>query len=137
MESLNKVMIIGNMTRIPEIKTTPNGVKIAMFSVATNRSWKDANGEKKSEVEFHNIVAWDKLAELIEKFGEKGQRVYVEGYLKTRTWDDEAGKKNYRTEVIALSWMMTGSRPGSSVPVPEAPEGIVKQPAPADGEVIF
>lgn len=98
--SLNKVQIIGNMTADAEIRETPNGQKVATFSVATNRVWKDANGMKQEEVEYHNIVAWRWLADIIEQYTSKGKKVYVEGYLKTRSWDDASGQKRWKTEIV-------------------------------------
>lgn len=102
MNSLNKVQLIGNMTRDPELKQTPNGTAVVSFSIATNRVWKDQNGEKQEQVEFHNIVAWARLAEIISEYCHKGKKVYVEGYLQTRNWEDkDTGKKMYRTEINA------------------------------------
>ena len=101
--SLNKVMIIGRVGRDPEMKFTPGGEAVADFSVATSRSWLDQSTNKRREVtEWHNIVAWRRLAETCKEFLTKGRLVYIEGRLETRSWDDrETGKKMYRTEVIA------------------------------------
>ncbi|PID84098.1 single-stranded DNA-binding protein [Candidatus Gracilibacteria bacterium] len=98
--SLNKVQIIGNLTADPEVRETPNGQKVATFSVATNRKWKDSNGEFQEDVEFHNCVAWRWNADLAEQYMHKGKKVYVEGYLKTRNWEDTAGVKRYKTEIV-------------------------------------
>ena len=100
MNSLNKVQLIGNVTRDPEVKTTPNGQKVATFAIATNRKWKDAAGVVQDEAEYHNIVLWRNIAELAEQYVTKGKKLYVSGYLKTRTWDNEAGVKMYRTEIV-------------------------------------
>ncbi len=100
MRTVNKVIIIWNITRDPVIKTTENGKKIALFNVATNRYYKDANGENKSEAEFHNCVAWGNLAERIEKYLTKGKLVYIEGRLKTRVIEKEEGDKIYKTEIV-------------------------------------
>lgn len=106
--NLNKIQIIGNVTKDPEIKALPSGIKVCSFSVATNRTWKDKNGAKSEEVEFHNVVAFGKQAELIESYVKKGSQLYVEGRLKTRTWETD-GKKNYRTEII-MENMQFGAR---------------------------
>lgn len=106
---LNKVQLIGRLTRDPEVKTTPSGQNVATFSVATSRSWKDQqSGEKKSVTEFHNIVAWRKLADIVGQYMKKGKQVYIEGYLQTRSWDDPTGGKKYRTEIVADNMIMLG-----------------------------
>ena len=97
-------MILGNLTRDPELKSLPSGIKIASFSLATNRTWKDANGAKKDASEFHNIVAFGKQAELIAQYARKGSSLYVEGRIQTRSWDATDGTKKYRTEVILESF---------------------------------
>ena len=98
---LNKVYIIGNLTRDPEIKALPSGTKVCSFSVATNRSYKDKDGERKDTSEFHNIVAFAKLGELSAQYLKKGQQALVEGRIQTRSWDAPNGEKKYRTEIIA------------------------------------
>ena len=98
--SLNKVQLIGNMTADAEIKQTPSGVSVATFSLATNKKWKTEDGKMEESVEFHSCVAWRWLAEIMEKFTEKGKKLYVEGELKTRSWEKD-GVKFYKTEVIA------------------------------------
>ncbi|NTV30834.1 single-stranded DNA-binding protein [candidate division WWE3 bacterium] len=113
--SLNKVMLIGNLTRDPELRYTASGTAVVSFSVATNRSYTPTNAsEAVEDVEFHNIVAWAKLAELCDKLLSKGKKVYIEGRLQTRDWTDEqSGKKMYRTEIIAEEMMIlsgTGTR---------------------------
>lgn len=101
MRSVNKVILIGNVTRDPELKNTPNGQAIATFGVATNREWTTSEKERKSLAEFHSVVVWGKLAELCSDAIKKGRLVYVEGYLKTRSWDNESGTKSFRTEIVA------------------------------------
>ncbi len=101
MNSLNKVQIIWNLTAEPEVRETPNGQKVATFSIATNRTWKDQSGVKQEEVEYHNMVAWRFLADIAEQYMHKGKKVYVEWYLKTRSWDDASGVKRWKTEIIA------------------------------------
>ncbi len=96
---INKVTLLGNLTKDPELKALPSGIKVASFSLATNRSWKDQSGKKTDAVEYHNIVAFGKPAELIAQYMKKGGSLYVEGRLQTRSWDSEQGKK-YRTEIL-------------------------------------
>ena len=108
--SLNKVMIIGNLTRDPELRQTGSGTAVCSFGVATNRTWKDASGEKQEQAEFHNVVAWARLAEIITQYLKKGNRIYVEGRLQTRDWEGQDGVKRYRTEIIAENMVMLGGR---------------------------
>jgi len=98
---LNKAYIIGNLTRDPELKALPSGIKVCSFSVATNRSFKDKDGQRKDAVDFHNIVAFGKLGELSAQYLKKGQQALVEGRIQTRSWDAPNGEKKYRTEIIA------------------------------------
>ena len=97
--NLNKVLLIGNLTRDPEMRYTPQGNAVASFVVATNREWV-TQGEKKQSVDFHNVVAWNKLAEICGQLLKKGVKVYVEGRLQTRDWVGEDGKKRYQTEIV-------------------------------------
>jgi len=97
---LNKVFIVGNLTRDPELKALPSGAHVASFGIATNRVWKDQNGEKKEAAEFHNIVVFGRQAETSAQYLKKGQQVLVEGRLQTRSWEKE-GQKQYRTEIVA------------------------------------
>ncbi len=99
--SLNRAQVIGNLTRDPEIRSTPSGQSVANFSVATSSSWKDAQGTKQERTEFHNIVAWGKLAEICGQYLAKGRKAYVEGRLQTRDWETPEGQKRQRTEIIA------------------------------------
>jgi single-strand DNA-binding protein len=105
---LNKVTIIGNLTRDPEIKSLPSGVMVASLSVATNRFWKDSNGQKQEQVEYHNIVAFGKQAETIAQYMKKGHNVLIEGRLQTRSWEVD-NKKQYRTEIV-LEQFQFGSK---------------------------
>lgn len=98
---LNKVMIIGNLGRDPEMRFTPNGKSVANFSVACNRSWKDKSGERQSETEWFNVVTWGKLAEISKQLLKKGSLVYVEGRLQSRTWQDNEGHQHKSIEIIA------------------------------------
>lgn len=103
---LNKVMIIGNVTRDPESRTTPQGTNVTSFSVATNLIWTDQQGNRQEKAEFHNVVAWRKLAEICTQYLKKGSKVYIEGRLQTRSWDDPNGVKKYRTEIVAENMIM-------------------------------
>jgi len=95
---INKATVLGNLTRDPELKVLPSGVKVVNFGLATNKTYKDKDGNKKDDVEFHNIVAFGKSAELIQQYCRKGGQLYVEGRLQTRSWDSD-GKKMYKTEI--------------------------------------
>ncbi len=97
---LNKVFLIGNLTRDPELKALPTGTKVASISMATNRTWKDAGGAKKEAVEYHNVVAFAKQAEVIAQYCKKGSSLYIEGRIQTRSWDATDGTKKYRTEIV-------------------------------------
>lgn len=108
---LNKVMLIGNMTRDPEVRTTPNGKSVCSVGVATNRFWTDASGQKQKQAEFHNIVLWGKLADIAGQYLKKGQKIYIEGRLQTREWTAQDGTKRTRTEVVGENLIMLGSRP--------------------------
>lgn len=120
--SLNKVQVIGNLTAEPEIRETPNGQKVATFSVATNRRWKDASGMLQEDTEFHNCVAWRGLADIAEQYMHKGKKVYVEGYLKTRSWDDASGVKRYKTEIVADNVILLSSASSGGGEAPAATE---------------
>ncbi|MFA5127736.1 MAG: single-stranded DNA-binding protein [Patescibacteria group bacterium] len=109
---LNRVMLIGNMTRDPEVRATPTGRSVASFSIATNRVWTDANGQKQKQAEFHNVVFWAKLADICGQYLKKGQKIYVEGRLQTREWTGQDGIKRYRTEIIGENMIMLSSRQG-------------------------
>jgi single-strand DNA-binding protein len=100
---LNKVYVLGNLTRDPEMKALPTGTKVTQFSLATNRVWKDQAGAKQEAVEYHNIVVFGRQAETSAQYLKKGQQVLIEGRLQTRSWDGADGKKNYRTEILAES----------------------------------
>lgn len=110
MKCLNKVMIIGNVGREPEMRYMPSGRAVASFSVATTRSWTNAEGQRREETEWFNVVAWGGLAEICKQHLHKGQQVYVEGRLQTRQWEDSAGKKCFRTEVVAEEMIVMGNR---------------------------
>ena len=108
--SLNKVMLIGNLTRDPELRYTPQGTAVITFSIATNRQWKTESGELKDNAEFHRIVAWDKLAEICGKMLKKGTRAYVEGRLQTRSWQAQDGAQKQTTEIVITDMLLLDSR---------------------------
>jgi single-strand DNA-binding protein len=110
---LNKVMLIGNVTQDPEVRTTPQGQNVCSFSVATNLTWTDQSGQRQQRPEFHNIVAWRKLADICAQYLQKGKKVYIEGRLQTRNWQGQDGVKRYRTEVIADNMIMLSGGPGA------------------------
>jgi single-strand DNA-binding protein len=113
MASINKVILIGNLGRDPEVRYTPNGSAICNISVATTRNWKDkTSGDKVEETEWHRVVFYDRLAEIAGEYLKKGRPVYVEGRLKTRKWQDKEGKDVYTTEVIATEMQLLGGREG-------------------------
>jgi len=111
--NLNKAMIIGNLTRDPEVKTTPQGTSVASFSVATNFVWTDSSGQKQEKAEYHNVVAWRKLADIIGQYLKKGSKIYIEGRLQTRDWTGQDGVKRYRTEIVADNMIMLDRPTGS------------------------
>lgn len=111
MRSINKVILIGNLTRNPEIRQTPNGQSVSTFGVATNREWMTKSGERNNSAEFHECVAWAHLAEICEKYLQKGHLVYIEGYLKTRTWDSPEGVKKFKTEIVVQDMIKLEKRP--------------------------
>ncbi|MDF2379154.1 MAG: single-stranded DNA-binding protein [Candidatus Gracilibacteria bacterium] len=146
MYSLNKVQLIGNLTRDPEVKQIPSGQMVCTLGIATNRSWKDQSGNKQDATEFHNIVCWGKLAEIAGQYIKKGTKVYFEGRLQTRSWDDkETGKKQYKTEIVAENMIIltpkgmteSGQNFGGGIqessPAPAAESSFT--PAPAEDKI--
>jgi single-strand DNA-binding protein len=116
MASINKVTLIGNLGRDPEVRYTPNGAAVCNVSIATTRNWKDkSSGEKVEETEWHRVVFYDRLAEIAGEYLKKGRSVYVEGRLKTRKWQDKDGKDNYTTEVVADQMQLLGGREGGGM----------------------
>ena len=103
MAGVNKVIIVGNLGKDPELRHTPQGNAVANFPVATSESWNDKDGSKQERTEWHRIVVWGKLAELCSKYLSKGRKAYVEGRLQTRAWDDKDGQKRYTTEIVATT----------------------------------
>lgn len=113
MASLNKVMLIGNLGKDPEMRYTANGKAVTTFSLACSRSYNATDGERREETDWFDIVAWDKTAELCSQFLQKGRQAYIEGRLHTRSWEGQDGQKRYRTEVVAQSVLFLGSPGGS------------------------
>lgn len=143
--NLNRAMIIGNLTRDPEVRTTPNGQSVCTLGVATNRNWTDSSGNKQEDVEFHSVVAWGKLAEICGQYLGKGRKIFIEGRLKTREWQGQDGAKKQRTEIIAENMIMLdrGERAPGGVPLaaglkqaaPEAASGANLAAAAMDQEI--
>jgi len=129
MRSVNKVILIGNLTRDPEMRQTSNGQMVTTFCIATNREWITKDSEKHGLAEYHDIVAWARLAEICSKYLKKGKLVYVEGYLKTRSWDTPEGVKKFRTEVVAQDMIMLEKRPKGEEGEEYIPEGDDVAPA--------
>jgi single-strand DNA-binding protein len=107
---LNKVMLIGRLGRDPEIRYTQSGNAVASFSIATSEYWRDKQGQRQEKTEWHDIVAWDRLADQAQSYLKKGSMVYIEGKLQTRSWDDQQGQKKYRTEIVANQVRFLDSR---------------------------
>lgn len=112
--NLNKAMIIGNLTRDPEMRNTPSGQNVASFSVATNLTWTDSSGQQQKKTEFHNVVAWRRLAEICGQYLHKGSKVYIEGRLQTSEWTGQDGNKRYRTEIVAENMIMLDGKGGDT-----------------------
>lgn len=113
MRSVNKVILIGNLTRDPELRQTSNGQNVVTFGLATNRDWVTRDGRKQSMAEFHDLVAWAKLADICKQYLRKGKLIYVEGYLKTRSWDSPEGVKKFKTEIVVQDMIMLDKRTGN------------------------
>jgi len=113
MAGVNKVILVGNLGKNPEVKYLDNGVAVANFSLATTESYKNKEGERVSQTEWHNVVLWRGLAEVAEKYLKKGASVYVEGKIKTRKWEDKEGVTRYSTEILGDNMTMLGGKPAS------------------------
>ncbi len=139
--NLNKAMVIGNLTRDPELRNTPSGQSVASFSVATNLVWTDQSGQQQKKTEFHNIVAWRKLAEICSKYLHKGSKVFIEGRLQTTDWTGQDGIKRYRTEIVTENMIMLDTKNNSpmsgGLPGNNSPEATIEIPdEPIDDEEI-
>ncbi len=138
---VNKVIIIGNLGADPELRYTPSGQAVANFRVATSESWQDKQGQKQERTEWHRIVAWGKLAELVVEYLKKGRQAYIEGKLQTRQWDDRDGNKRYTTEIVANTVQFLGGRPGEGTgktyTEAKASAPSKSDTAPADDDIPF
>lgn len=110
MAGVNKVILVGNLGKDPEVRHLENGTAVANFPIATSESYKDREGNRVDQTEWHNVVVWRKLAEIAESYLKKGSQIYLEGKLRTRSWDDQQGNKRYTTEVVADTFTMLGKR---------------------------
>lgn len=131
---VNKVMLVGNVGQDPEVRHLDSGVAVANFNLATNETYKDKNGEKVTQTEWHRIVLWRGLAEVAEKFVKKGEFLYIEGRLRTRSWDDKDGNKKYTTEVFADSMKMLGKKSDQSEADQPAASGQIEETGPGVSE---
>jgi single-strand DNA-binding protein len=115
MKSVNKVILIGTLGRDPEIRSTASGMNVAKFSIATNERYKDRDGQWQERTEWHNIVCWQRLAEIVRDYTHKGDRIYIEGRLQTSSWDDkQTGEKKYKTEIVANDLVLIGGKGDSA-----------------------
>ena len=142
--SVNKVILIGRLGKDPELKYTPNGTPVAKFSLATDEVFKDQSGEQQKHTEWHNIVAWKRLAEICGEYLTKGKQIYIEGSIRSRQWEDQSGNKRTSYEIIARSMQMLGSKADAErVPQERAPAERVAEPEPpaepeiTDGDIPF
>lgn len=133
MSSLNRTMLIGRVGKDVEVRTTDNS-KVASFTLATSEKYKDRNGEVKEQTEWHNIVVWGKLADVCEKYVQKGSTLYVEGKIRTRSWDDKDGNKRYITEILASAIQLLDKKENSSAPADTAPQRPQSTPLPPMGD---
>ena len=135
--SLNKAMVIGNLTRDPELRKTTSGQSVCSFAVATNRVYTDASGQKKDQPDYHNIVAWGKLGEICAQYLVKGKKVYIDGRMQTRDWEGQDGQKKYRTEIVAENMIMldrggspmAGGAQSGAVPMSVGAAAMADEPA--------
>lgn len=126
---LNKAQVIGNITQDLELKETPNGSKVLSFSVATNRKWTDGSGQKQERADFHNIVLWGKIAEVVAQYQSKGNKVYIEGRMETKSWEAQDGTKRYKTEIVGENVIMLGGNNGGNTSAPANTTTTTDKPA--------
>lgn len=131
MAGVNKVILVGNLGKDPEVRHLDNGRAVANFSVATSETYKNRQGERVTTTEWHNVVLWTPLAEVAEKYLKKGSQVYIEGKLTTRSWDDQEGNKRYTTEVVGREMKMLGSRESNTANSGSS-QGAGSSPAPSE-----
>jgi single-strand DNA-binding protein len=132
---LNKVQLIGNLTRDPEVRALPSGAKVASFSLATSRTWKDKDGSKKESTDFHNIVAFGQLADIIAQYSKKGSSMYVEGRIQNRSWDGPDGQKKYRTEIVLENFQFGPKSSGGSSETSSSSSAGGKEKSPSAEEI--
>lgn len=132
--SINKVILIGRLGSDPEVRYTPSGAAVANFNVATNRGYKDKEGNWKDETDWHRIVVWNRTAEFCKEYVKKGYRVYVEGRLQTRSWEDQSGQKRFTTEVVALDVQLLESQQQNSASAGNTGAPMEMEP-PSDMEI--
>jgi single-strand DNA-binding protein len=145
MASVNKVILIGNLGRDPELRYTQSGQAVANFTLATNENWTAKSGEREERTEWHRVIAWGRTAELCAEYLAKGRTVYVEGRLQTREWEDREGQKRRTTEVVAQTVQFLGGRGGAgsggsgarSATPAEAPESESPAPSPPEDDIPF
>src|SRR5512136_1915973 len=124
MGSVNKVILVGNLGRDAEVRYTPSGAAVATLSLATTEVFKDKDGQRQEQTEWHRVVLWGKTAETLSEYLRKGKQIYVEGRLQTRSWDDKEGKKRYTTEIRGDRIVLLGGGPGRGAPAAEREEGV-------------
>ena len=137
MADLNRVFLMGNLTRDPEVRYTASGKAVATFTVATSFAWKDQDGTDQEKTEWHRVVAWGRLGEICGEYLSKGQKVYIEGRIQSRDWEDQDGNKRYMTEIVAQNMQMLDSQGkggsdayGGAVPLPEEPINVPEDDIP-------
>ncbi len=138
---INKAILIGNLTRDPEKRALPNGTVVTSLSLATNRVWKDRDGNKQESTDYHNVVVFGRPAETAAQYLKKGQSVYVEGRIQTRSWDDKDGTKKYRTEIVAdtvqFGAKAGGSQASDNPTSSSAPQSISSEPTDVGGQIEY
>lgn len=134
--NLNKAMLIGNLTRDPETRSTPSGQTVCSFGLATNRRWNDKDGQRQEQVEFHNIVAWGKLAEICGQYLVKGKKVYAEGRIQTRKWQGQDGVDRYRTEIVLDNMQMLDRAGAGGAPTNPSMSAATPPAAPTSEPII-
>jgi len=137
MASVNKVILIGNLGRDPELRYTASGTPVANFTMATSDRWTDPSGEKKERTEWHRVVVWGKQAEICGEYLRKGKQVFVEGSLQTREWTDREGQKRYTTEVRAQRFQMLGRADDRPQAPPQGAEQVAEPDVPFDDDIPF
>jgi single-strand DNA-binding protein len=137
-KGLNRVMLIGNLGKDPEVSYTASGIAVAKFSIATGERWKDESGNTQERTEWHNIVVWSKLAEICGQYLKKGSKVFIEGRLQTRSWDDKnSGTKRYMTEIVAQNMVMLDSKGAGTDSTSEQSAGVEEIPGPEKDDLPF